>query len=59
VRWQIEANLGRHARTAVDTCGWLWKIARGAQTMRVVIEISERAWSSDLLTLPDNTRQAL
>jgi hypothetical protein len=59
VRWQTEANLGRRARTGVDTCGWLWKIARGAQTVRVVIEISEKAWSSDPLTLPDDTRQAL
>jgi hypothetical protein len=57
--WQIRANLGRHARAGVDARGWLWEITRGAQVAQVVIEISETAWSSDPLLLPEDTRQAL
>jgi hypothetical protein len=59
VTWEIRANLGRHARTGVDAGGWLWEIARGGQVTQVMVEISEPAWSSDPLDLPDDTRQAL
>jgi len=58
-RWEISANLGRHACAGVDARGWLWEITRGDQTARVVIEISGAAWSSDPLHLPEDTRQAL
>jgi hypothetical protein len=57
--WEIRANLGRHARPGVDARGWLWEITRGAQVEPVVIEISETAWSSDPLLLPEDTRHAL
>jgi len=57
--WEIRANLGRHARPRVDARGWLWEITRGAQVAQVVIEISEMAWSSDPLLLPEDTRRAL
>ena len=57
--WEISANLGVHARANNDVRGWLWEITRGAQVARVLIEISEAAWSSDPLSLPDDTRQAL
>jgi hypothetical protein len=57
--WKISANLGVHARAGVDAHGWLWEITRGAEFAQVVIEISETAWSSDPLCLPDDTRQAL
>jgi hypothetical protein len=59
VSWEISANLGRHARPGVDATGWLWTIARGDQTVEVVIEISGTAWSSDALRLPEDTRRAL
>jgi hypothetical protein len=49
MRWEISANLGVHARANIDVRGWLWEITRGAQVARVVIEISEAAWSSDPL----------
>jgi hypothetical protein len=57
--WQIRANLGRHVRTGVDGWGWLWEIISGEQVAQVVIEISETAWSSDPLRLPEDTRHAL
>jgi hypothetical protein len=57
--WEIRANLGVHARSSVDARGWLWEITRGAEVAPVVIEISETAWSSDPLGLPDDTRRAL
>lgn len=57
--WEIRANLGVHARSSVDARGWLWEITRGAEVAHVVIEISETAWSSDPLGLPDDTRRAL
>jgi hypothetical protein len=57
--WEIRANLGRHVRTGVDARGWLWEIIRDAQAAHVVIEISETAWSSDPLRLPEDTRRAL
>jgi hypothetical protein len=59
VRWEISANLGRNTRTGVDAGGWLWEITRGDKVAHVVIEISESAWSSDPLCLPEDTRQAL
>jgi hypothetical protein len=59
VSWEIRANLGRHARPGVDAHGWLWEIARGAQTAQVVIEVSDTAWSSNPVRLPVDTRQAL
>ena len=57
--WEIRANQGRYARAGVDAHGWLWEITRGAEVAQVVVEISETAWSSDPLGLPDDTRQAL
>jgi hypothetical protein len=57
--WEISANLGVHARGGVDARGWLWEIRRGAQVAQVAVEISGTAWSSDPLSLPDDTRQAL
>src|ERR1017187_2274978 len=57
--WEIRANLGRHVRTGVDAHGWRWEITRGAEVAQVVIEISGRAWSSDPLSLPEDTRHAL
>jgi hypothetical protein len=59
VTWEIRANVGMHARTGVDARGWLWEITRGGQVAQVMVEISETAWSSDTLDLPDDTRQAL
>jgi hypothetical protein len=53
------ANLGRHQRVGVDARGWRWAITCGDQAAEVVIEISETAWSSDPLRLPEDTRQAL
>ena len=43
----------------VDAHGWLWEMTRGAQLAHVVMEISDAAWSSDPLRLPDDTRHAL
>ena len=59
VSWEISANVGRHQRPGVDARGWLWALTRGDQAVEVVIEISETAWSSDPLRLPEDTRQAL
>jgi hypothetical protein len=56
--WEISANLGAHTRAGAAR-GWLWEITRGEQVVRVVIEISGTAWSSDPLRLPDDTRRAL
>jgi hypothetical protein len=57
--WEISANLGRHARAGGDGSGWLWEINRYDQVARVMIEISEAAWSADRLALPEETRRAL
>jgi hypothetical protein len=57
--WEIRANLGKHARAGADAHGWLWEITRGAEVAQVVVEISETAWSSDPLALPEDTRRAL
>jgi hypothetical protein len=43
----------------VDAHGWLWEMTRGAQLAHLVMEISDAAWSSDPLRLPDDTRHAL
>jgi hypothetical protein len=59
VSWEIGANLGRHERPGVDASGWRWAITRGDRAVEVVIEISRRAWSSEPLDLPEDTRQAL
>jgi hypothetical protein len=59
VSWEISANLGRHARPGVDAGGWLWEITRGDEVAHVLIEVSESAWASDPLRLPEDTRQAL
>jgi hypothetical protein len=59
VTWEIRANFGPHARTGVGARGWLWEITRGGQVAQVMVEISETAWSSDPLDLPDDTRRAL
>jgi hypothetical protein len=57
--WEIRANLGRHVPRGVDAHGWRWEITRGAEVSQVIIEISGRAWSSDPLSLPEDTRHAL
>jgi hypothetical protein len=59
VTWEIRANLGMQARPGVDSGAWLWEIARGGQVAQVMVEISETAWSSEPLDLPDDTRRAL
>jgi hypothetical protein len=56
--WDIRANLGRQVRTGVDAHGWRWEITRGTEVAQVVIEISGRAWASDPLSLPEDTRHA-
>jgi len=57
--WEIRTSLGRHGHAGVDGSGWQWEISRGGQVARVTIEISAAVWSSDPLTLPDDTRRAL
>jgi hypothetical protein len=57
--WEIRANLGGHARTGVDASGWMWEITRDDEVVRVLIEISGTAWSTDPLRLPDDTRHAI
>lgn len=57
--WEIRSNLGRHAGAGVDGSGWLWEISRGDEMARVMIEISDSAWSTDPLDLPEDTRGAL
>ena len=57
--WEIRADLGRHVRTGIDAHGWRWDITRGTEVAQVVIEISGRAWASDPLSLPEDTRHAL
>jgi hypothetical protein len=59
VGWQIGANLGRHANDGVDAHGWLWEISRDDRVAQVLVEISDEAWSSEPLRLPDDTRRAL
>jgi hypothetical protein len=51
--WEINANLGRRGR------GWLWNIVRDGEVAQVLVEISEAAWSTEPLRLPDDTRHAL
>jgi hypothetical protein len=57
--WEIRTNLGRHARPGGDGSGWLWEVSRGDQVARVMIEISQAAWSTDPPRLPEETRRAL
>ncbi len=57
--WEIRSSLGRHARPEGDGSGWLWELGRDDQVAQVMIEISEAAWSSDPLGLPEETRRAL
>ncbi|HWI00248.1 MAG TPA: hypothetical protein VNT27_07945 [Propionibacteriaceae bacterium] len=57
--WEISANLGRYTRTSGNAHGWLWEITRGPQLAHLVIEISDAAWLSNPLRLPDDTRRAL
>jgi hypothetical protein len=57
--WEIRANLGRHARPRGDGSGWLWEVSRDDKVARVMIEISEAAWSTDPVGLPEETRRAL
>jgi len=57
--WKISANLGMQVRADSDSRGWRWEITRGAEVAQVVIEISGKAWSTDPLSLPDDTRHAL
>jgi hypothetical protein len=56
--WEIRTNLGRHARPGADGSGWLWEVSHGEQVARVMIEISEAAWSTNPLLLPEETRRA-
>lgn len=58
--WEIRANLGPLAPpTGGNPRGWLWELTRGEQVVRIAIEIGETAWSSDPLSLPEDTREAL
>src|SRR3954462_5937341 len=57
--WEIRANLGPHARPRGDGSGWLLEVSRDDQVARVMIEISEAAWSTDPVGLPEETRRAL
>jgi len=57
--WEIRTNLGRHVRPSGDGSGWLWEVSRDDQVARVMIEISEAAWSTDPVGLPEETRRAL
>ena len=57
--WEISANLGRHARDGVDARGWLWEVVDGERVTQVLVEITEAAWSTEPLRLPDDTRRAL
>jgi hypothetical protein len=59
VGWEISANLGRHARDGVDAHGWLWEVVRAERGAQVLVEITEEAWSTEPLDLPEDTRQAL
>jgi hypothetical protein len=59
VTWEIRANLGRHAREGAGARGWLWELTRGGRVARVLVEITDAAWSSDPLRLSDDTRRAL
>ncbi len=52
-QWEIRTNLGPHGS------GWLWEVSRDDQVARVMIEISDAAWSADQAHLPDETRRAL
>jgi hypothetical protein len=56
--WEIRTSLGRQAGEC-DGSGWLWEIGRDDKLARVMIEISESAWSADPLDLPEDTRRAL
>ena len=44
---------------AGDMHGWLWEIRRDDRVARIVIAVSEAAWSSDPPGLPEDTRRAL
>jgi hypothetical protein len=57
--WGIRTNLGRHARPGGDGSGWLWEVSRDDQVARVMIEISEAAWSAVPVGLSVETRRAL
>jgi hypothetical protein len=59
VSWEIGGNLDRHERPGVDSRRWLREITRHDRTAHVVTEITETAWSSDPLRLPEDTRHAL
>ena len=57
--WEIRTNLGPRAAVGGSGRGWLWEIGRGGEVARVMIEISDGAWSTDPLRLPEATRGAL
>jgi hypothetical protein len=59
VSWEVRANLGRQVRTDGDARGWLWEIGRSYEVARVVVEIDRTVWSSDPLSLAEDTRHAL
>jgi hypothetical protein len=51
--WEIRTHLGPRGS------GWLWEVGRKDQVARVMIEISDAAWSADPAHLPEETRRAL
>jgi hypothetical protein len=57
--WETQRNLGRHTRSGVDARGWLCEITRGADLVRVAIEISGQPGRGTPLRLPDDPRRAL
>jgi hypothetical protein len=42
-----------------DMRGWVWEIGRHDRITRIVIAVTDPAWSSDPLDLPEDTRRAL
>ena len=62
--WEIDTQVGPHARSGVDGHGWLWEIRRGdhwpaGDVRRVPVEVSGTAWAVDRSTLPRDTLEAL
>jgi mannose-6-phosphate isomerase-like protein (cupin superfamily) len=53
VSWEIGGNLDRHERPGVGSRRWLRESTRHYRAAHVVTEITETAWSSDPLRLPE------